>query len=297
MQTLRFDRGIDGIPGFRNLAELTGHTLPDAPSAGDLDDIYDAWGKGKLFGDNTQQMIDEFDLGDVIPHQQVLDLLVGTLTLDKIPLRTLKQPVLHVHGSADVLLTGGTANLMQRRLDLLQSCRGRSVNVGKIYVLASSTRRCSTDTEVGHALVKRLKAKNGLYPTEIEFYQALLKQHKLDPRSNPPVEFQPGGTSLEPMLQEFAMRYRCENSVGLFVPCSANSLYVALMVLRIMHATHPTFGTTGGNLWFAQERIDLATTQDAYDRPAKYQRPLNVFSGLIRLAIELHKLQQSGLLV
>lgn len=296
MQTLRFDSGIDGIPGFRTLVQITGHTLPDTPSADDLDAIYDAWGKGKLFGDNTQQMIDEFDLGDVIPHQQVLDLLEGTRTLDKISLRTLEQPVLRVYGNADALLTGGTANLMQRRFDLLQSCRGRSVDVGKIYVLASSTRRCSTDTEVGHALVKKLLAKNGQYPTEIEFYQALLKRHKLGPQSNPPVEFQPGGTSLEPMLQEFAMRYRCENSVGLFVPCSANSLYIALVVLRIMHGTHATFGTTGGNLWFAQESIDLATTQDAYDRPAKYQRPLNMFSGLIRLAIELHKLQRSDLL-
>ncbi len=277
----------DLIPGLRDLAKASGIKLGPSPNDTEIQMLFDVWGSERAFVENVPVVAAALKLdGMAVPDQAVLDLLMITETLYELAIRSArgKHKGSFSHKRFTVVVPTGTANWTKRRVHhLLAYYLGENFGIDCVFALASE-RLCTLDTEVNNQLVKALSGNLGRPPTEAELLSTYLAAADFNH------ELIVGGSVEEQVAKLVAVHPDITKSEVLVVT-NANATYVPLAVRRFIKQVDPAFDRTRTQFWFTQDDFELARTPEEAADTDNYQRPLTVFSGLVRLVNELYQLR------
>lgn len=274
------------IPGVRRLAQMCGIALSREASYGEVQErLFPIWGTERAFVENAPMVARALRLdGHTVPSREVLHALQETGTLDRIPLRNYRGKQ-GPTGSVAVIHRGAVANWMERSVR-----EGKSViELHGLQVattrLVASERLCDTGSEVDNFFVKLFHDGHNRYPTEDELLpQIVFHVTGLD-------SLKVVAPSQTEQVQSLIALSPALAHGGIYVPTNANATYVPLQIRRVIREQFGGFDEYGDQFWFSQDSLPLATTPEEAANPATYQRPLTVFSGLVRLINELCLLQ------
>lgn len=273
------------LPVVRHLAERTGAPMGDNPSAANIQELFGVWGTKAAFAQNAPTLAQTLQLdGSKIPDLEVLDMLEETGTLDGFDIRNL-QSFVEPKGSLVAIATGATVRWMEYRVKQIVDLANRGFAIDKVYAVASDERRCSEDSELEHPVVESL-ISGGELPWEYEVLEKLLREAQF------PAEFVTG-KSLEVNVATLMARHPELAHARIYVPTNGNATYIPLAVRRFIRKAEPSFDGGYDQFWLSQKGIPLARTPQQAADTRFYQRPLTVFSGLIRLMSELYLLPTS----
>ena len=277
------------LPEVWELAAMCGMPLT-RPTDDEVKQLFDLWGNQREFEKNMPQIAAALKLdGREVPDEQVLNLLEATETLNRIAFRRVKGTDTPTNvGPVIVLFNGATVPWMERRLAELDRQAESGLQVVYLIALVDSNRVCQLETEVINPRVMAYHQKHGHYPTEEDMMESVL-QNSL---SGLPYNIISSTGGLEGNVAAFATQYFEMEAVDIYVPTNANATYVPLAVRRVLRQSWPRFDVRRDQFWFSQDGFPLARTPEQAADPANYQRPMTVFSGLVRLVSELHKLNR-----
>jgi hypothetical protein len=271
-----------GLPRVRTLARLSGVSLGNNPTPSKIQQLFEVWGSQTAFIQNAPAVAQALSLeGSVLPNEEVLNLLDETGTLDEFGPRTLRNFVTPT-GSLIAIVTGATVRWMEYRVKQVVALRNSGYAIDKVFAVASDERRCKQDSEVIHPVVQLL-TKDEQPPLEYEALEKLLRNAQL------PATFVVG-PSLEANIGRLVDMDHNLAHARLYVPTNGNATYIPLAVRRFIRAAEPSFDDRFDQFWFSQRAVTLARTPEQAADPLHYQRPLTVFSGLVRLIYELYLL-------
>lgn len=281
--SLRAQAAFD-LGGVRTLAQMCGVSLSDEATTESVQELFAIWGSEKEFIENSPTIAEALKLdGSTIPSEQALNALLATGTLDAIPMRSVRgagKP----NGPAVIIFTGGVANWMERRVREAERHIDFNFEPAAVFLVAGN-RVCQKDTEVTNHFVVKYHEVHGRYPTEAELLPIIVRNITGWERE---VEF-------NDLNQADQIRQLITNKPELahgniYVPTNANATFVALQIRRVIREQYGSFDEDGQQFWFSQDGFALATSPEQAADTAHYQRPLTVFSGLVRLLNELAQL-------
>lgn len=276
------------LPGVRTLAGMCGIKLGGQSSQQEIQKkLFPLWGTERAFIENVPALAESLSPAGSIPGPQVQNALLATGTLDAIPMRTVRK-VSRPDGPVVFVFTGGVANWMQRRVEEGMRQIEAGVTPAAVYLLAGD-RACDKDSELSNPYVRAFKAGRGRLPTEAELLPFMVKEitgYEREVKYNALTQLEQFG-AMAAELKELA-------HAGIYVPVNANATYIALQARRAIRDAWPSFDADGNQFWLSQDGFPLAGTEEQAADTTNYQRPLTVFSGLVRLINELHLLRASA---
>lgn len=282
------------------LAKCSGIVLEEAPTPEQIDMLFGEWGTEKVFGKNVPKVMQTWRLGDdglpIREIQTTLELAMnthggqGVRTVDA-------QSFIRCNPVVDVIITGGVANWMERRVnELRKQIEGRHGRYGlrtrSVYMLVSN-RVCDTATETGNRYVQAYHKMHKRYPTERELLQYLLWT-RCRIRIKPANVFV--AASLEEQVRIFAKKMKRRSGWKYYVPTNLNAEFVPLLVRRVLcEVWGQEFDSRRGRrFWFSYSKFPIARTPEELADSANYQNPFTIPSGLARLIKELYLLHQEA---
>jgi hypothetical protein len=222
--------------------------------------------------------------GESVPNRTILNLLEDTGTLEMVPMRTVQGPH-QPPGQVTAILTGATANWMVRRVQELRWQMDGDLKVCRVIALASN-RLCGSDTELGNQFVQDFVQEYGTVPTERQLLNRIIHDHL-----NCWPEVQVTADGLEQQVRKLAQVVPDLGDIQIYVPTNANATFIPLAIRRVLKEEYGEDFDAVPQFWFSQYSFPLARMPEEAADTARYQRPLTVFSGLVRLLNELHKLK------
>lgn len=279
------------IPGLRKLAEASGLKLGQTPNAAEIQRLYQLWGSETAFIEGAPAVAAALKLdGSTVPDEEILDLLQNTETLYELPIRSVRGKLMggFKNRRFTVIVSAGTANWTKRRVRLLRDYwQGENFGIDRVFALASD-RPCTLGTEVNNQVVKLLGGSLGLgrVPTETDVLLTYLAAAELDFELFT-------GKLLEDQFAALLAAYPDIAQGDVLMLTNANATYVALAGRRFIKEEAPTFDRNPRKpqFFFTQDEFELARTSEQAADTDNYQRPLTVFSGLVRLVNELFQLK------
>jgi hypothetical protein len=275
------------VEGVRDLALMCGISLSEEASSAEVQEkLFPVWGAEKAFIENAPKVAAALKLdGEVIPSEEALTALRATETLYRWPLRNIRG-VEAPAGSVIIIDRGAVANWMER--GVLEGEHDREqfgLQIAARFLIASD-RVCDKDSEADNQYDKSFKSKQGRCPREDELLPVIVKAVTGYEREVDVVA--PNRAVQTKQLVEL----HPEIANGrVLISTNANATYVPLQIRRVIRELFGSFDENGDQFWFSQDAFPLATTPEQAADPYHYQRPLTVFSGLVRLINELCLLQ------
>lgn len=281
------DRWTDGgwndkLPQFHRLAEMLGVTKTTI-SQEDLQDLFPRVASAKVFADNVQAFYEA--AADVRPGQatDAIENIERKLGLTEVI------PFMSLQGQADpsefngvAIWPTGITNWTKLRLEQIRLAQEAGARFKHIVCLYSS-RVCNAAADRKHPLIKGLP--EGQEPTEQALQYQLVHSGAQDPSmfrfAELPAANDAGKPlSLEQQLKHLQASSQYDDLIGgadIYVPSTANSLYVPLHVARVLGHD---------NVWFSQAGARPIRQMPTYWWPG-YQDINTLPQGMLRLWVEL----------
>lgn len=266
------------LPGFRALAAMLGVNKKHV-TIEDLQSLYERTGSAKVFADNVAALKDAATPSDKPLAERIAAVEAQLGLTQPIPFRSLKGEQNPATFRGVAIWPAGTANWTELRHQQILTAAKADATFERIICLGSS-RVCNSDADKKHPDIVNYEGK---YPTEREFQKDLIPREVRDMYHFPELPKLNGEgklLSLEEQLihlVESGQYGELIDGANLFVPSTPNSLYVPLLVSRILW--HP-------NVWFSQAGAAVVGKMPDYWWP-NLQYALTLPSGMIRLWREL----------
>lgn len=272
----------EAIPAIRTIAEELGITLGHEPTPQEVQGtLFPMMGKGKSYVDNAEGL----DIGDEIyANSRLMDALASLIK--PIPLRSVHSE-LGVHDEKFVmLLTGATANWMERRV--LESRRWAQPAAAYI---AAANQPVIDNADSPNSYVKKYKKAYGKAATPQE-YQLLSRIWRSVTRSEPD-DVAAVSRNLDDNLVALLAKHPHIADATVYVPTNAGAVNIALQVRRKLREICPGFDSDPNKpkFYFSSDGFVLAKTPEQAAKPAQYQRPLTLLSYVPRIVNELMLLE------
>jgi hypothetical protein len=276
-----------GLEGVRDLADMCGIPLSDEASSAEVQEkLFPVWGTERAFTENAPKVAAALKLdGQAVPSQEALSALRATRTLDRIPTRNYRDGF-GPTGSVILVSRGAVANWMERGVREGQRGVDFGLQPAAVFLIASNRLCDKPDSEVENPFVRVFHEQNGRYPSEAELLPIIVRHvtgYERRVEVNAP-------SQADQVKQLIELHPEIANG-RVYIPTNANATYVPLQIRRVIREQYGSFDGDSSQFWFSQDWFPLATTPEEAANPYQYQRPLTVFSGLVRLINELCLLQ------
>lgn len=268
------------LPGFGALAEMVQINIGARP-------IADALQRMAVACDDPVDLARKFT-SDKISDEQVMGVISSFGLHQGQPLRTIRGPVQSVEQSVCLVLGGQVGPMCLRVAELVKQTTPMKgcQRVGRVFGLAHFHRECRDPEERIHPVMKPWRREDH-QPTELHMMQYLFDSLPvyLDSHTLPVSTYE-----MKALIKAFVKKLPGPTNV--YLPLDAGSQFLALQVrreLRNVWGSEFDQDDIGPCLFFSAMPRELAVTADQYGQVDRFQRPLLLPKGLVKLAIELCK--------
>ncbi|HVX58401.1 MAG TPA: hypothetical protein VG964_01560 [Candidatus Saccharimonadales bacterium] len=256
--------------------------LGDEPTEDEIQMLFDTLGKGKVYGENAEQLeIDDKIYDNLVIINGIDEMLIGFAPRS-------------VHGADGptspvvVLGTGATANWMVRRAAEAQHRSNLGLEFTDIYLVGGNRPMEDKAGPPNVFVLEYMEENEGQLPTE---WQVLVNiwHHRFGQWHEDVVH---DSNDLDANIVALAQKYPHLATAKIYAPFNAAAVDKAIQVRAQLKSVFPAFDSNPEDpqFFFSSDSFPVATSTDEASRTAVYQRPKTFLSAIPRYVKQLHEL-------